>query len=202
MRSVFRAKNLVIILGNVNEQRRPTGARLGHRRARRTRAMNPRNDRRDKPRDKDDPRRNDRHDRSGRGCVDGTNRTRFLVRRARFFFFLSRRISSLSDRSSDSIDPRDARAPRRRALTARSPVHRIARATDSHEGLHRGGAGKGGWGVPGEEAEVTLGDVASAEEEREEVVARDEDDERAEAEKPEFSAKIDDDDAFPILGGK
>lgn len=100
--------------------------------------MNPRNDRRDKPRDKDDPRRNDRHDRSGRG----------------------------------------------------------------HEGLHRGGAGKGGWGVPGEEAEVTLGDVASAEEEREEVVARDEDDERAKAEKPEFSAKIDDDDAFPILGGK
>jgi hypothetical protein len=56
--------------------------------------------------------------------------------------------------------------------------------------------------VPGEEAEVTLGDVASAEEEREEVVARDEDDERAKAEKPEFSAKIDDDDAFPILGGK
>ena len=56
--------------------------------------------------------------------------------------------------------------------------------------------------MPGEEAEVTLGDVASAEEEREEVVARDEDDERAKAEKPEFSANIDDDDAFPILGGK
>ena len=87
--------------GNVNEQRRPTGARLGHRRARRTRAMNPRNDRRDKPRDKDDPRRNDRHDRSGRGCVDGTNRTRFLVRRARFFFFS--RVESRRSRTAHRI---------------------------------------------------------------------------------------------------
>jgi hypothetical protein len=54
--------------------------------------------------------------------------------------------------------------------------------------------------VPGEEAELTL--HGTAEDEPREDVVPDEDDDKAKAEKPDFSAKIDDDDAFPTLGGK